>query len=97
MRFHELRKRLCFKGHSSESGGKSKVGRKKSFAKKKKKRLGFNFQNIQQIHKLRSSLFLSEGKHSNGNPHKIKLKNRQSDKQMETQMKKHNWRVLREK
>ena len=52
MRFHELHKRFCFKGHSSESGEKSKVGWKKSFAKKKN-RLGFNFQNIQQIHKLK--------------------------------------------
>lgn len=78
-------------------GEKSKVGWKKSFAKKKKNRLGFNFQNIQQSHKLKSSLFLSEGKHSNGSPHKIKFKNCQSDKHMEMQMKKHNLKVLREK
>lgn len=98
MRFHELHKRFCFKGNSSESGEKSKIGWKKSFAKKEKKnRLGFNFQNIQQSHKLKSSLFLSKGKHSNGSPHKIKFKNCQSDKHMETQMKKHNLRVLREK
>lgn len=42
-------------------------------------------------------MFLSEGMHSNGSSHKIRFKNCQSDKHMETQMKKHNLRLLREK